>query len=212
MIAFLRGRLHHAGPDYAVVDVNGVGYQAFISAATRSRLPAAGREVVLHTSMQVREDSITLYGFLDAGELELFHALLNVTGIGPKVALGILSAATPEEFRRAIAFEDVAYLTRLPNIGKKTAQRLVLELRDRLGAATAAPEAQPGVAAPAAAPAADPAALAWAEALEALVSLGYSRLEAGQALEAVRPRAPEGAPAAECVRLALRWLGARKAM
>lgn len=207
MIAFVRGRLQAAGPDFAVVDVNGVGYLAQVSATTRSRLPAPGREVLLHTSMQVREDSISLYGFLDPDERELFHILLNVTGIGPRSALGILSATTPEDFRRAVALEDTAYLTRLPNIGKKTAQRLVLELRDRLGALPAAPAAQPGLAAlPSGG---DPAARAAAEALEALVSLGYTRLEAGQALEAVRPGL-DGAGAAEWVRHALRWFGAQR--
>ncbi len=210
MIAFVRGRLQHAGPDFAVVDVNGVGYLAYMSAAARSRLPGTGTEVMLHTSMQVREDSITLYGFLDHGELDLFHVLLGVTGIGPKVALGILSAASPEEFRRAVAFEDVPYLTRLPGVGKKTAQRLLLELRDRLGTPTVAPPVQPGLAT-ATAGAGDPATLAWAEALEALVALGYTRMDAGQALEAVRPQVPAGAQAADLVRQTLRWLGTRKA-
>lgn len=210
MIAFLRGRLQYTGPDHAVVDVHGVGYLAYVSNSTRSRLPAVGREVLLHTSMQVREDSITLYGFLEQGELELFHTLLDVAGIGPKVALGILSASTPAEFRRAVAFEDIAYLTRLPNIGKKTAQRLVLELRDKLGALPAAPDAQSGLASAAAVAAGDPAAAAWAEAMEALVALGYSRMEAGQALEAVRPQVAAGAAATEWVRQALRWYGARK--
>ncbi|MFO7172689.1 MAG: Holliday junction branch migration protein RuvA [Bacillota bacterium] len=210
MIAHLRGRLHAAGPDQVVVDVGGVGYRAYVPASTRSRLPATGREVFLYTSLQVREESLTLYGFLDPAELELFEALIGVSGIGPKVALAILSAASPEELRRAIALGDVAFLTRLPHVGKKTAQRLVLELKEKLGGVAGAARGQPGAAAaPGAAPA-DPVLQAWSEAMEALVSLGYSRAEASEALEQVRPGVPPGADTAELVRAALRWLGAAR--
>lgn len=212
MIAHLRGRLHAAGADQVVVDVGGVGYRAYVPASTRSRLPAAGREVFLYTSLQVREDSMTLYGFLEPAELELFEVLIGVSGIGPKVALAVLSAASPEEFRRAIALADVGFLTRLPHIGKKTAQRLLLELKEKMGAIAAEPEGQPGLVAAGGtgAGAGDPAVQAWTEAMEALVSLGYSRMEAGQALEQVRPQVAEGAQAPAIIRAALRWLGAAK--
>lgn len=212
MIAHLRGRLHAAGPDQVVVDVGGVGYRAYVPASTRSRLPATGREVFLYTSLQVREESLTLYGFLDRAELELFEALIGVSGIGPKVALAILSAASPEELRRAIALGDVAFLTRLPHVGKKTAQRLVLELKEKLGGMAGAAKGQPGAAAAAAegAAPADPALQAWSEAMEALVSLGYTRAEASEALEQVRPGLPPDAGTAELVRAALRWLGAAR--
>lgn len=210
MIAHLRGRLTWAGADQVVVDVGGVGYRAFIPASTRARLPAAGSEVLLHTSLQVREDSMTLYAFLATTELELFATLLGVSGIGPKVALGILSAANPDEFRRAVVFEDIAFLTRLPQIGKKTAQRLVLELREKFGvprsAAAAVAVADPG------APPADPAAAAWADAMEALVNLGYGRMDAAAALEQVAAQAGDPPDVAALVRLSLRWLGARKAV
>lgn len=214
MIAHLRGRLVQATAGSVVVDVGGVGYRASVSAHTRGRLPPVGHEVLLHTSLQVREDSLALYAFADLEELELFEALLGVAGVGPKVALAILSATTPAEFRRAVVQEDVAALTRLPQVGKKTAQRLVLELRDRLGARGAA--GAPAPAAPAAggeaAAAAPPAAPdPWSDALEALVALGYTRAEAAEALDHVRREAPAGAGAPEVVRLALRWLGARKA-
>ncbi|BDG60807.1 Holliday junction branch migration protein RuvA [Caldinitratiruptor microaerophilus] len=203
MIAHLQGRLVRAGADHVVVDVAGVGYRVLVPASTRERLPGAGREVLLYTSLQVREDSLTLFGFLTQGELELFEALLTVSGIGPKVALAILSAASPDEVRRAIVLEDTAFLTRLPQVGRKLAQRLVLELRERLsGSARPAADGGPGPAAPA-----HPAAQAWADAAEALAALGYPRPEALRALEAIRPQAGDGAEAAALVRLALRWLG-----
>lgn len=212
MIAHVRGRLTWAGADQVIVDVGGVGYRALVPASTRMRLPAAGAEVALHTSLQVREDSMTLYGFFEVTELELFETLLQITGIGPRVALAVLSASTPAEFRKAILFEDLAYLTRLPHVGKKTAQRLILELREKWGgkAATSGAAGAPPVAAgPAAGADADPVQAALAEAMEALVHLGYSRLEAGQALETVRAAAPDPPPAAALVRLALRHLGSR---
>lgn len=206
MIAHLHGRLVRAGVDHVVVDVAGVGYRVLVPASTRGRLPGAGREVLLYTSLQVREDSLTLFGFLTQGELELFEALLTVSGVGPKVALAILSAASPDEVRRAIALEDTAFLTRLPQVGRKLAQRLVLELRERLGAGSRTTE---GSGAGAAGPAVDPAAQAWVDAVEALAALGYPRPDALRALEAVRPQAGDGAEAAVLVRLALRWLGGR---
>lgn len=202
MIAFVRGRLAQIRPDAAVVDVGGVGYRVLIPDSTRRRLPGAGHEVQLFTSLQVREDAMTLYGFLTEEEYALFELLLTVTQIGPKVALGVLSATSPAEFRRAVAFNDITALTRLPSIGKKTAQRLVLELKDKLGAFTPAADLSLE---PAGAP---PAALAhaWDEAAEALVGLGYSRAEALVALERARPGLPEAAATAELVRAALRQL------
>lgn len=203
MIAHLQGRIVRTAPDHVVVDVNGVGYRVLVPASTRERLPPAGREVLLHTSLQVREDSLNLYGFLTPAELELFEALLSVNGIGPRVALGVLSAAPPDQIRRAIALEDTAFLTRLPQVGRKLAQRLVLELRDRLAGSPAGAATLPSGGA--GEEARDPESRALADAVEALVGLGYSRPVALRALEEVR--AAPGQETAALVRLALRWLG-----
>lgn len=201
MIAHLRGELVTAGVDWVVIDVAGVGYRCLVPASTRSRLPGQGAAVQLYTYLQVREDALTLYGFLTQAEYDLFELLLRVDGIGPKVALAVLSATDPEAFRRAVALEDLDAICRVPGIGRKTAQRLVLELKDKIGAVPAggpAPDGSPG--------AVVPAGDAWAEAAEALCALGYSRGEAAAALDRVRAEAG-GSPSVEAlVRLALKQL------
>lgn len=205
MIAHVRGAIAALAADFAVVDVGGVGYRCQVPSSTRSRLPAVGQEVLLHTSFQVREDSMSLYGFLTLEEFNLFELLLRVDGVGPKVALGVLSASPPESFRRAVAFEDIPALCRIPGIGKKTAQRLVLELKDKLGAIGPTGEHALVAAVPAAGPRAmesDPGM----EALEALMALGYSRPEAGQALVAARREAGEAPRTETLVRLGLKHL------
>ncbi|MFZ5816278.1 MAG: Holliday junction branch migration protein RuvA [Bacillota bacterium] len=204
MIAHLRGELVAATADSVILDVGGVGYRCLVPSSTRNRLPAAGQSLHLYTSLQVREDSMTLYGFLTPGEYELFELLLRVDGVGPKVALGVLSATTPDSFRRAVAFEDITALCRLPGIGKKTAQRMVLDLKEKVGhvgqGAGAEPVGLAGVVG------GGPEGDVFAEAMEALTALGYSRVEAGQALDRARREAGE-APAVETlVRLSLKHL------
>lgn len=201
MIAHIRGKIVTVGEGDVVLDVGGVGYRALISATTRRRLPAAGEEALLVTHLHVREDALVLYGFADAEERALFDHLLAVDGVGPKLALAVLSAVPPAQFRQAILFEDLAALTRIPGVGKKTAQRMLLELRDRLGALPE-PATAPLSTAPAAADP-DPAT----EALEALVGLGYSRPEAAPAIE--RARQDGATRVADLVRLALRSLSSR---
>nr|PZN73817.1 MAG: Holliday junction branch migration protein RuvA [Bacillota bacterium] len=201
MIAHLRGELVAAGADWVVIDVAGVGYRCLVPASTRTRLPAQGAAVQLYTYLQVREDALTLYGFLTPAEYELFELLLRVDGIGPKVALAVLSTTDPESFRRAVAFEDLDAICRVPGIGRKTAKRLVLELKDKIGALPAAAPAPSGLGG-AAAPGGD----AWAEAFEALCALGYSRSEAAAALARVREEAGEALPVETLVRLALKQL------
>lgn len=203
MIASLRGELVAASTESIVVDVGGVGYRCLVPSSTRSRLPTIGQTVLLQTSLQVREDSMTLYGFLTHEEYQLFELLLRVEGIGPKVALGVLSATTPDLFRRAIAFEDITALCRIPGIGKKTAQRMVLELKEKVGAA--APAAG-GEAAIPAIPLPGGAPDVFADAIEGLMSLGYSRTEAGQALEKAGREAGENPRAETLVRLGLKHL------
>jgi holliday junction DNA helicase RuvA len=173
MIAHLRGKLLVKHPNQAIVETGGVGYDITISVPTFSDLPAAGAEVALHIHTHVREDLIALYGFLRPSEKLLFEKLITVSGIGPKLAITILSGMAADEMVGSIRNNDVARLTRIPGIGKKTAERMVLELRDKLPA--------PG---PTAAPA--PAMNATEEdVLSALVNLGYQRVAAEKALAMV---------------------------
>jgi holliday junction DNA helicase RuvA len=139
MIAHLRGRLIAKHPNQAIVETAGVGYDVTITVPTFSDLPALGVEVALHIHTHVREDTIALYGFLRPAEKQLFEKLIGVSGIGPKLAVTILSGMSTDEMVRAIRGNDLGRLTRVPGIGKKTAERLVLELRDKLQDFGAAP-------------------------------------------------------------------------
>src|SRR5512135_320542 len=141
MIAHLRGRLISKHPNQAIVEAAGVGYDVTISVPTFSALPALGGEVAFHIHTHVREDSIALFGFLRPAEKQLFERLISVSGIGPKLAITILSGMPADEMVGAIRGNDVARLTRIPGIGKKTAERMVLELRDKLQDFGAAPVA-----------------------------------------------------------------------
>jgi len=173
MIAHLRGRLLAKHPNQAIVETAGVGYDVTISVPTFSDLPTVGAEVSLHIHTHVREDLIALYGFLRPAEKQLFEKLITVSGIGPKLAITILSGMAADEMVGAIRGNDVARLTRIPGIGKKTAERMVLELRDKL------PVAGPS------APAAPPLNAAEEDVLSALLNLGYQRAAAEKALAAV---------------------------
>jgi holliday junction DNA helicase RuvA len=174
MIAHLRGKLLAKHPNQAIVETSGVGYDVTISVPTFSDLPNTGAEVALHIHTHVREDALALYGFLLASEKVLFEKLLTVSGIGPKLAITILSGMAADEMVAAIRGNDVARLTRIPGIGRKTAERMVLELRDKLPETTSAVV----TAAP---------ALGGVEedVLSALVNLGYQRAAAEKALAAV---------------------------
>lgn len=131
MIGYLRGNISYLLIDSCLLDVQGVGYRVFISNATRSKL-AVGKEVQLFTYLNVREDAMQLYGFSSQAEYDLFLQLISVSGIGPKVALGIMSAITVDNLCKAIQLKQTAILTKLPGIGKKTAERLILELHDKM--------------------------------------------------------------------------------
>jgi Holliday junction DNA helicase RuvA len=167
MIGFLKGRLALKQPPMLLVDVNGVGYELEAPMSTFYGLPATGEPVGLHTHLVVREDAHILYGFGTDGERRLFRALLKVSGVGPKIALGILSGVSVDDFVRIIEAEDVAMLTRIPGIGRKTAERVIIEMRDSVQK-FAAP-ASGGV--PAAAVGGAPSA--QSEAFAALIALGY---------------------------------------
>ena len=138
MISFLRGKLVEALPTQAIIEVNGVGYEVLIPLSSYDKLPAPGQELKLLTHLAVREDAHVLYGFMSAAERELFRLLINtVSGIGPKIALNILSGISVTAFRGAVANGDVKALSQISGVGKKTAERIVVELRDKIGAAGA---------------------------------------------------------------------------
>jgi Holliday junction DNA helicase RuvA len=138
MIGFLHGKLIEAQPTHVVIDVQGVGYEVSIPLSSYDRLPAPGQGVKILTHLAVREDAHVLYGFMSAGERDLFRLLINtVSGIGPKIALSVLSGMSVTAFRGAVASSDVKALSQIPGIGKKTAERIVVELRDKVGAAGA---------------------------------------------------------------------------
>jgi Holliday junction DNA helicase RuvA len=192
VIARLRGRPAGRTPDGLVVDVNGVGYLVAATPAVLRRAET-GEEVTVETYLHVREDAMQLYGFADAGERELFTHLLTVSGIGPKVALAVVSGSPTDELRRAIALGDHARFQAIPGIGKKTAERIVLELKEKIGAAE-----MDVVVSPAAGT--EPHLVAR----DALVELGYTVAEAEQALAHTDP----DLPAEERVRQALRTTAA----
>ena len=171
MIAHLRGRLLVKHPNQAIVEAGGVGYDVVISVPTFSELPSAGNEVALHIHTHVREDALALYGFLRSAEKTLFEKLITVSGIGPKLAITILSGMPADEMIGAIRGNDVAKLTRIPGIGKKTAERMILELRDKLQSFVEVPTTPP-------------ASAVEEDVLSALVNLGYQRPAAERALAA----------------------------
>ena len=190
MIASLRGALAVAGKDFVVIDVGGVGFQVFVPRTFLGVLVEPGQEVTLFTHLQVRENELTLYGFGSKEELTLFRLLLTVSGIGPKVALSILSSLAADRLQVAIAQEDVGALSRVPGVGPKTARKLVLELKDKV-----AIEAVPGELRPA-------LTEGDADLIAALTTLGYSVVEAQDAIRSL-PREP--LPFEERVRLALAY-------
>jgi Holliday junction DNA helicase RuvA len=177
MIGHLHGVLAHKDPPFLVIDVNGVGYEVEAPASTWSRLPAAGAEVTLRTHLVVREDQHSLYGFATEPERRLFRDLLKVSGIGARIALAILSGISVEGFVRCVQTKDTAALTKVPGIGRKTAERLLLDMRDRIEALA---PGMPAVLPPG--PAELPASTE-AEVMHALVGLGYKPAEARRLLD-----------------------------
>jgi len=205
MIATLTGTLFDKHPGHAIVDVGGVGYEVLISARTYDRLPGNGDEVFLHVFTSVREDAITLFGFSSTEEKELFLLLNTVSGVGPKLALGVLSGISAPELCEALSLKNMARLTSLPGVGKKTAERMCVELRDKVGHFV---RHAPGEAA-------DPGGVQLIEgdnvqdAVSALVNLGYPQNTAWQVLRKVQKGREEPIsemPVEELIRHALRLL------
>ncbi len=165
MIASLRGKLFSKKPDKITIDVSGVGYMVHVPLNTLSLLPNEGQDIFLHIYTHVREDTLQLYGFTSEDEKKIFITLISITGIGPKMALNILSGISHDDLMRAIETEDVAYLCRIPGLGKKTAHRLILELREKLPSKR------------------EPVDRTFEDTLSALVNLGYKKTVAIQSLE-----------------------------
>jgi Holliday junction DNA helicase RuvA len=185
MIASLNGEILYKSPEKVIVDVNGVGYEVYLSTASLAKMPPKGDPIFLHVHTNVREDALTLFGFADMEEKEMFLLLVGVSGIGPRLALTILSGIRPAELSRSIVAKDINRLTMVSGVGKKTAERLCLDLQDKVGfvlgvedhEAMELPEAagEGGMA---------------ADVISALVNLGYPQVRAYQALAQVRKRLP----------------------
>lgn len=190
MIGRLTGVLIEKNPPQVVVDVNGVGYEVDVPMSTFYHLPAMGERISLHTQLIVREDAHLLYGFATEGERVAFRQLLKVSGVGPKVALAVLSGLSVNDLAAAIAVQDPAMLTRIPGIGKKTAERLLLELRDKFKASGALSSATA------------PAQGSGSDVLNALIALGYNEREALSAIKQL----PADVAVTDGIRLALKYL------
>ena len=200
MITFLQGSLSESLPTQIVVDVSGVGYQVIIPLSSYDRLPAVGAPIKILTHLQVREDAHILYGFMTVLERDLFRLLVNnVSGIGPKLALAILSGMSVGNFKNAVVSNDVAALSKISGVGKKTAERVALELRDKLGVA-ATWEAASSSHAP------TPEETAVTDAVLALISLGYKQVDAHKAVKQTFKTGGEVPKAEDLVRLALKIL------
>jgi Holliday junction DNA helicase RuvA len=183
MIAFLRGRILDKHPNKLIVDVQGVGYEVHVPLSTYYEVGEAGTDVSLRVHTHVRDDALQLFGFLTSLEQQVFERLIGISGIGPKLAIGVLSGIDPRELIGAVQRADVARLTAIPGIGKKTAERIVLELKDRLQQFAGAPAE--------AAPAASPADRLRDDLVSALVNLGYHRPQAEKTVESTLKSAGE---------------------
>ncbi|MGD9116738.1 MAG: Holliday junction branch migration protein RuvA [Dehalococcoidia bacterium] len=193
MIASLKGSLQALGGDWAVIDVNGIGFKVYMPTSTLSELGQKGSPVELHTHLHLREDNATLYGFATPEELGLFETLIGVSRLGPRLALAMLSAMSAEKLAMAIATGSAALLAEIPGVGKKTAERVVLELKEKIGSGWAAPPPE--------------MAQENADVLAALTALGYSVREAAPAIAAL-PHDP-ALTLEEKIKLALGFFAAK---
>lgn len=195
MFAYLKGTLEHIGENYIIIDVNGVGYRVYTSLATIQKLPPIHQQVKVHTYLHIREDIMDLYGFSDKDQLSMFELVISVSGIGPKAALGILSTISPSEFALAIVGSDSKTITKAPGVGKKLAERIILELKDKINSeelAAVSNQSSLGTASDYS-----------SEAVNALVVLGYSAGEAARAVQAINS---DGLSVEEIIKLALKQL------
>ncbi len=184
MISYIRGPLIEMDEDMIVVEAGNVGYNIRVPLSVLESLPGIGKEVRVYTYLQIREDAMSLFGFLSRQDLKMFKQLLGVSGIGPKGALALLSAMRPEDLRLAIISGDTKAISRAPGIGSKTAQRVILDLKDRISVDQLVPEALPGEKS-GESPGSSGFGDAGKEAVDALVALGYSAMEAAKAVRQV---------------------------
>ncbi len=200
MIGRLRGTLAEKQPPHLLLDVNGVGYELEVPMTTLYRLPAQGETVTLHTHLVVREDAHLLYGFYEKRDRELFRELIRLNGVGPKLALALMSGLEVDELVRCVQAQDTAALTKVPGVGKKTAERLLVELKDRFKAWESIPAIASLVVEPQLAQA---VSSAENDAVSALISLGYKPQEASRAVAAVKE---DGMSSEDLIRRALRGM------
>ncbi|MEP7078831.1 MAG: Holliday junction branch migration protein RuvA [Chthoniobacterales bacterium] len=202
MITFLEGKLEAALPTQALLEVGGVGYEVLIPLSSYDRLPAPGSAVRILTHLHIREDAHILYGFMSGAERDLFRLLVNhVSGIGPKLALAVLSGMSVSNFKTAVVNNDVTALAKISGLGKKTAERIVLELKDKLGVA-AAWEAASAMHAP------TPEQKQANEAVLALIALGYKQVDAHRTVRDLQEKEGPATPAEDLVKLALKRMAA----
>lgn len=175
MIAYIRGKVVHVSETKVILEVHGMGFQVFITARDASAIPAPGEQVLLHTFFHVKEDAMQLFGFLSQDDREVFKLLLNVNGVGPKAALGVLSAMSADDLRFAVLAGDAKTISKAPGIGNKTAQKMILELKDKMSLEDAFEKRMENSAK---ANVANGVTDAKSEAIQALVALGYSNADA----------------------------------
>lgn len=195
MIAFLKGIIHDKGHDSIIIEVNGVGYSVNVSAKTLSAIGASGEAVMMHTYMKVSDDGISLFGFLSQDELKMFNYLISVSGIGPKNALAVLSQLSPDSIIMAVLSEDSQALSKAPGIGKKTAGRIILDLKDKFKADSLLPA---GITPQ---QTFEMTGQSVNEAIDALIALGYSQSESTRAVLAV---SEDGLSASQIIKMALK--------
>lgn len=200
MIGRLRGNLAEKQPPHLLLDVNGIGYELEVPMTTLYRLPSVGEPVTLHTHLVVREDAHLLYGFFEKRERELFRELIRLNGVGPKLALALMSGLEVDELVRCVQAQDTAALVKVPGVGKKTAERLLVELKDRFKAWESIPSIAPLVVEPQSALA---VSSAENDAVSALISLGYKPQEASRAVAAIKE---DGLSSEDLIRRALRGM------
>lgn len=199
MIGRLRGTLAEKQPPHLILDVNGVGYELEVPMTTLYRLPSTGEPVTLHTHLVVREDAHLLYGFFEKRERELFRELIRLNGVGPKLALALMSGLEVDELVRCVQAQDTSTLVKIPGVGKKTAERLLVELKDRFKAW----ETMPSISTLMVEPLKAAASSAENDALSALISLGFKPQEASRAVAAIKE---EGLSSEELIRRALKGM------
>jgi len=200
LIGRLRGTLAEKQPPHMILDVNGIGYEVEVPMTTLYRLPAVGEPVTLHTHLVVREDAQLLYGFAEKRERELFRELSRLNGVGPKLALALMSGLEVDELVRCVQAQDTSVLVRIPGVGKKTAERLLVELKDRFKAWESMPAIAPLVVEPGSKTA---VSSAENDAVSALISLGFKPQEASRAVSAIQE---ENLSSEEMIRRALKGM------